>query len=179
MTTRTTRRTTRRQGISIVRIGVIAALAGVGIIVLGVIASMIDRATRQVPLEIAQYPGAVFRGQTEYSRTERSVFYLVQGVSAEDVKDFYQREMDKFYPGSTEVELRTCKRNPIVGNFPEYDRGSPDVIPYQFSCMFDGSTSSLPGQTITQWTRVNISPGIRSQQTEGMTVIEYLQKWQP
>lgn len=164
----------RRSGISIIRVGTIAAIIGVLIVIGGVISFFIDRASHQVPLEIEVFPGAVLWGQRTHSNTARTIFYQIPGADTEAVKDFYQGKMNAFYPDNVEKELRDCKRTPMVGNFAEYDRGDPNVAPYQWSCMFDRS-----GFQITQSTRVNIQPGIASSGTLGMTIVEYQQVWQP
>ncbi len=160
-------------GISIIRVGAIAAIIGILIIVGGVVSFFVERASHQVPLEIEVYPGAALWGQRTHSNTSRTVYYQVTNASAEAVKDFYQQQMDRFYPSDVESELRTCKRNPLDGNFPEFNRGDAGVAPYQWSCMFDRS-----GFQITQSTRVNIQPGVPANNTAGMTIIEYQQIWQ-
>lgn len=160
-------------GFSIIRVGIIAAIIGVLIIAGGALSFFIDRASRQTPLEIELYPGAAMWGTRAYSNTAQSVYYQVTNASPEQVKDFYQQKMNQFYSGDESPELRSCKRNPSSGNFQEYDRGQPDIVPYQWSCMFDRS-----GFQITQSTRVNIQPGIESNGTAGITIIEYDQVWQ-
>ncbi|MBI5669183.1 MAG: hypothetical protein HZC41_14355 [Chloroflexi bacterium] len=163
----------RDGNISIIRVGTIAAIIGILVIIGGVVSFFIDRASHQVPLEIEVYPGAVLWGQRTHSGTARTVYYQVANASPDEVKDFYQQKMDQFYPSDVELELRTCKRSPLSGNFPEYDRGEPGVAAYQWSCMFDRS-----GFQITQSTRVNIQPGIQSNGTAGLTIVEYEQVWQ-
>lgn len=160
-------------GISIIRVGAIAAVIGILIIVGGVVSFFIDRASHQVPLEIEVYPGAQWLGQRTHSPTSRTVVYQIANTTPEQVMDYYQQRMNQFYPADVESELRTCKRNPFQGNFLEYDQGQPGVAPYQWSCMFDRS-----GFQITQSTRVNIQPGISANNTAGSTVIEYQQVWQ-
>ncbi len=163
----------RDGNLSIFRVGVIAAIIGLLVIVGGIVSFFIDRASHQVPLEIEVFPGAVTWGQRTHSNTSRTVYYQVPGVSAEEIAAFYQRKMDAFYPADVERELRECKRAPQVGNFPEFDAGIQGVPPYQYSCMFDRS-----GFQSSQFTRVNIQPGIESNGTAGTTIIEYQQIWQ-
>lgn len=160
-------------GISIIRVGAIAAVIGILIIVGGVASFFVDRASHQVPLEIEIYPGAAVLGQRTHSNTSRTVVYQVSNASPDQVKEFYQQRMDQFYGSDVESELRSCKRNPLEGNFPEFDRGDAGVAPFQWSCMFDRS-----GFQITQSTRVNIQPGVPANNTAGMTIIQYEQIWQ-
>ncbi|HEX2906265.1 MAG TPA: hypothetical protein VHO69_05350 [Phototrophicaceae bacterium] len=163
----------RDGNISVIRIGALAAIVGVLIIIGAAISFFIDRASRQVPLDIELYPGAMTWGQRANSGSARTVYYQISGeIAPEQVKDFYQQKMDQFYPADTERELRECKRDPRDGNFNEYDEGVPNKIPYQWSCLFDRS-----GFQVTQFTRVNIMPGIND--TAGMTIIAYEQTWQP
>ncbi len=164
----------RDGNISIFRVAVIAIIIGVLAIAGGVLSFFIDRASHQVPLEIEVYPGAVEWGRRTHSSTSRTVFYQVPNSTADQVKDFYQQKMYEFYPDSADSELRECVRTPKAGNFLEYDQGKPDVVPFQWSCMFDRS-----GFQITQSTRVNIQPGVESIGTAGMVIIEYQQTWQP
>lgn len=163
----------RDGGFSLIRVGLIAAFIGVLIIAGGAISFFMDRASRQTPLEIELYPGAALWGTRTRSVTAQSVYYQVPNTSPEQVKDYYQQKMNQFYSGDEAPELRSCKRNPSSGNFLEYDRGNPEVVPYQWSCMFDRS-----GFQITQSTRVNIQPGVASNGTAGMTIVEYEQVWQ-
>jgi hypothetical protein len=164
----------RDGNISIFRVAVIAIIIGVLIIAGGALSFFIDRASHQVPLEIEVYPGAVLWGQRTHSSTSRTVFYQVPNATADQVKDYYQQKMYEFYPDSADSDLRECVRSPLAGNFLEYDRGVPGVVPFQWSCMFDRS-----GFQITQSTRVNIQPGIEATGTAGMVIVEYQQTWQP
>lgn len=163
----------RDGNISIIRVGTIAAIIGILVIIGGVVSFLIDRASHQVPLEVEVFPGAQLWGQRTHSDTGRTVYYQIANASPDQVKDYYQQKMNDFYPSDTELELRTCKRNPLNGNFPEYDRGTAGITPFQWSCMFDRS-----GFQITQSTRVNIQPGIPANGTAGLTIVAYEQIWQ-
>lgn len=160
----------RDGNISIIRVGTIAAILGLIFVAGGVVLFFLDRASHQVPLEVEPYPGATLWSEVPRSKASRSVYYQVTGATAEEVAQYYQGKMNELNGGGGE----TCVRVPSVGNFAEYDRGDPNVAPYQFSCMFDRS-----GFQITQYTRVNIQPGIASTNTQGMIVVEYEQYWQP
>jgi hypothetical protein len=157
----------RDGNISIIRVGTLAALLGVVLVVGGIVLFYLDRAAHQVPLDLEAYPGAVQVGVANRSDVSRSVVFEIKNATAEDVSAFYQQKMNQFYGNSEE----TCKRFPQAGNYPDYDRGVPDVIPYYFACLFDRS-----GFQITQYTRVNIQPGIK--EYVGSVVVEYDQNWQ-
>lgn len=159
----------RDGNISIIRIGTIGALIGLLLIVGGIVLFFVDRATRQSPLYIDPYPGATLWYEVKRSSSSQSVLYQIPGANADEVSAYYQNKLNEF-TGSSEER---CVRSPAVGNFPEFDRGRPDVPPYQWSCMFDRS-----GFQVTQYTRVNIQPGVASNQTEGMVIVEYEQYWQ-
>jgi hypothetical protein len=158
----------RSGGFSIIRVGTIVAIVGAVLIVGAVVSFYLDRSSHQVPLEIDLYPGAAKAGEIPRSNAGRSVYFQIQGATAEQVVEYYQHKMDQFYGNSEEK----CQRMPLTGNFPEYDKGQPNVPPYQFSCMFDRS-----GFQTTQTTRVNIQPGIGD--AKGKTMVEYDQHWQP
>jgi hypothetical protein len=159
----------RDGNISIIRVGTIAAILGVLIIVGGILLFLIDRASHQTPLDIAPYPSATLWYTADHSNISRSVYYQIPGASADDVAAYYQNKMRDFYGTNDEQ----CVRLPAAGNFPDYDKGVKDVAPFQFSCMFDHS-----GFEISQYTRVNIQPGIASNNTDGMVIVEYEQSWQ-
>lgn len=157
----------RDGNISLIRLGTIAVVLGLVMVVGGIVLFFADRASHQVPLEIKAYPGSVQIGVADRSDVSRSVIFEVQGATPEDVSAFYQQELNQFYGDTQE----SCKRFPLSGNFPEFDRGTPDVVPYYFACLFDRS-----GFQITQYTRVNIQPGIKERQ--GSVVVEHEQYWQ-
>lgn len=159
----------RDGSISIIRLGTLAAILGIVLVLGGVVLFLIDRASHQVPLSIEPFPGAALWYEQPRAENSRAVVYQVVGATAEDVAAYYQRKLQEFDSGAQE----TCLRAPTVGNFADFDKGDPNVPPYQFSCMFDRS-----GFQITQYTRVNIQPGIASLQTEGKVIIEYEQYWQ-
>jgi len=48
----------RDGNLSFIRVGTIAAIIGILLIVVGIVLFLVDRASRQVPLEIEVYPGA-------------------------------------------------------------------------------------------------------------------------
>lgn len=153
---------------SLIRVGTIAAIIGILVVAGGVVSFFLDRASHQVPLEVAPYPGATTWGQRDHSPTSRTVYYQVPGIAPEEVVDYYQRKLDEMFGNNQEK----CERFPTDGNFPEYDDGVKGIAPYQFSCMFDRS-----GFQITQYTRINIQPGVDANQ--GTTIVAHEQFWQP
>jgi hypothetical protein len=159
----------RDGNISVIRVGTIAAILGILFIVGAIVWFYVDRAAHQSPLEIEPFPNAQQRGITPRSNTARSVIYYAEGTTPEDVAAFYQQKLNNFYGNTDEA----CVRSPSQGNFPQFEQGDPNVPPYQYSCLFDNS-----GFQITRYTRVNIQPGIKSLDTEGIVVIQYEQYWQ-
>ncbi len=169
--------------ISMLRLGILGALIGVIVIVLGVASYFIDRASHQVPLDISPYPQAQ-RVQGEIARASniRSIYYLISDATADQVAAYYQQQLDQFYGNSAGDQNREkCNRFPTdfdpgvdspADYFPEYNAGNPDVPPYRYICLFDRS-----GFFITQFTQVTIEPGIQSRDTQGKVVVEYEQHW--
>jgi hypothetical protein len=161
----------RDGNISIIRVGTLAAIAGVLLILGAIVFFFIDRASHQVPLDIEPYPGAISGGQIGRSSTSRTALFNVPNASPEEVVAYYQDKMNSFYGSDTEAEFRQCKRFPSTGEQPEYTRGVAGVVPYQYTCLFDRS-----GFFVTQSTAVVIQPGIGDR--EGTTVVAYEQIWQ-
>ncbi|MFQ3565629.1 MAG: hypothetical protein SNJ59_01405 [Aggregatilineales bacterium] len=163
----------KRRGISVVRIGIIAGVVGLLLIFVGLVSFFVDQASRRGPFEVAVHPEAEEWGIGNVTPTSRSVFYRVPDRRPEEVAAFYQQRMNEHYGDGVE----NCVRIPPSGELivrPDV----PNAIPYQFICMFDRS-----GFNATQFTRVIIYPGIYDPDpffnAQGMTVIEYEQVWQP
>jgi hypothetical protein len=161
----------RDGNISIIRVGIIAAIIGGLFIVGAIVFFFVDRASHQVPLEIDPFPGATIAGQVPHSTTSRTEYFQIPNVSPEDVVAYYQGKMDSFYGPNTEEEIRKCKRFPAIGEQLEYKRGDPGVTPYQYTCLFDRS-----GFFISQSTRVIIQPGI--DENKGITIVAHDQSWE-
>jgi hypothetical protein len=163
----------RRGELSIVRIGLIVGLLGILAIGVGVVAFFGDQASRQVPLDIASYPGAEAWGQADVRGTSRKLLFRVPTVAPEQVVQYYQQKMNEFY-GGTEF---ACVRSPSSGEVQPVP-GVVNPIPYQFACLFDRS-----GFNTTQYTRVVVYPGQPNDDpfldAQGYTVIVYEQVWQP
>jgi hypothetical protein len=159
-----------RQGFSLLRLGLIVGAIGIIAVAAGGVSFYMDQASRQVPLEIDVYPGSLPAGQEQVHSTLRRQYFRVVGVSPDEVAGYYQQKLDEF----TEPN-ETCVREPRVG---EYPSNQPNTVPFQFICHFDNS-----GFRSTQYTTVTIQPGVfnrdPARNTEGMTVIEYEQYWQP
>jgi hypothetical protein len=159
-----------RQGFSLFRIGLI--IGGIGILaaIAGGASFFLDQSSRQVPLDIESYPGALPAGRDDLRANQRRQFFRVVGVEPEPVVEYYQNKMQEF-----SGENRDCVRLPASGEFPT---NREDVVPYEFRCHFDNS-----GFRSTQYTTVHIQPGVfnsdPARNTEGMTVIIYEQYWQP
>ena len=175
--------------ISVFRASLLAIAIG-GLFIVGAIVSFqIDQASHQSPLDIETYPGAVSWGGKTTGRTERSVYYLIPNVDPETVVAYYQQKLNEFYGTNPDTESSKpadqqepnyeCLRFPRTGNVDNYipDTGT---VPYQYKCTFDRS-----GFQSTQVTVVVIQPGVSNSSdpnftnTEGQTVVEYQQRWQP
>ncbi|MDZ4763700.1 MAG: hypothetical protein SGI73_04050 [Chloroflexota bacterium] len=163
----------RRGELSIFRIGLIIGLIGIVAIGGGVVAFFADQASRQVPLDIAVYPGAEPWGQADVRGSSRKLLFRVAQIDPEQVTQYYEQKMGEFY-GNDEFN---CVRNPASG-VARAERGVTNPIPFQFACMFDRS-----GFNTTQFTRVIVYPGQPNADptlnAEGSTVIVYEQIWQP
>ncbi|MBI1279488.1 MAG: hypothetical protein GC179_15265 [Anaerolineaceae bacterium] len=159
----------RDGNISVIRIGTIAVIIGILVILGGVAFFFIDRASHQRPYEIEPYPGAAVWYTKSLASNARQVVYRVQGVSVDDVAAYYQQKLEQIEGGNADP----CLRFPSTGNYPSYDKGDKSGVPYRYSCMFDRSSFQ-----ISQSTRVNIEPGIEANNSVGMVVIENEQHWQ-
>lgn len=159
----------RDGNISVIRVGTIAAILGILVIIAGIALFFVDRASHQRPFEIDPYPGATLWFTRSTASNSREVVYRVQGASADDVVAYYQQKLTQISGSSADP----CLRFPSVGNYDAYDQGGKKGVPYRYSCMFDRS-----GFQISQFTRVNIEPGIEANESAGMVVIQNEQYWQ-
>lgn len=165
----------RKGGVSVIRVGTIAAIIGVLLVVGGVVSFFIDQASYQVPLDVSPFPGAVqWGGERIRSETWRSLYYQAPNATPEDVEAYYEQKMQEYYGNSPDSE--SCHRIPSDGTYPNSDQ--PGVIPYQFICLFQRN-----GLNANQTTKITIQPGVYNDDpqlnTQGMTVIEHEQQWQP
>ena len=159
----------RDGSISFIRIGTIVVVIGILIVVGGVGLFFVDRATHQRPYEIDPYPGSTIWFTTSRGSNARQVVYRVPAVTAEDVVNYYQNKLNALSGNSGEK----CIRFPSTGKYDGYEKDKKTSPPYRFSCMFDRS-----GFQISQYTRVNIEPGVEANNSVGMVVIENEQYWQ-
>lgn len=186
--------------ISIIRVMAILVVVGVLFVGFGFVTFTLDQNSRKGPLEITLPPGTAPLGTETVSNTERKVYYTLEGADADQIAVYFQREMDKFNglnpddPGLESILVLTrpenrlisadvatsrplCNRFPPEGNFPEYQPGAPQQIPFYWSCLFDRSYWGA-----TQFTEVQIHPGVPHPEpalnTEGKVVVLYIQKWQ-
>ncbi len=160
----------RDGNISLLRLGTLGGIIGIVAVVGGILSFVLDRNSRMAPYSVPVFPNAqqLAGYPLALSETSQRIVYSVGGTTAEDVAAYYQQKLSEF-SGNTE----RCVRNPASGNFAEFDQGVADVPPFQISCLFDNS-----GFNSMQITRINVQPGVASQQTEGMVLIEYIQEWQ-
>lgn len=165
--------TDRRGKVSVIRVGVIAALVGGLMIFGGWAAFTISRASFQQPLHIEPFPGAEVWGERITSDISRKLMFRTNTATPEQVVDYYSQIMSRDFADTEEA----CKRNPYEGNFSNYSPDRRDVPPYEFRCNF--VRSELAG---THHTIVTIQPGVfdadPERNTEGYTVIEHEQQWE-
>ncbi len=165
---------TGRDGqISVVRVGTIVAVIGVLLVVAAAVAFYLDQTSRQVPLDIAPFPGAESLGVPDPVGTSRNLYYVVPGVLPEEVVAHYQQIMESHYGDTGE----RCKRFPDeTNNYPGSNQRN-DVVPYEYICLFDRS-----GFFATQFTKVTIQPGLFHQDPaanqQGNTLVEHQQIWE-
>ncbi len=170
-----TRSKRRDSGFSVFRIGLFAALLGAIFIVGGLVVVAFEQQTQRQPLEVALPPNAQLADQSELGNASRLVYYFIPDATAEDIANFYNGEMSRFYGDDPGAER--CRRFPSSGNFEEYTPGT-GLIPYVFRCLFD--TSGFQGDRFTE---VEIQPGVRMDEegidNEGSVIVKYTYQWQP
>lgn len=159
----------RDGNLSFIRLGTIAAIIGIVVILGGLALFFIDRASHQRPFEIEPYPGSTLWFTADRAANARQVVYRVPGASADDVAAYYQKKLLDLSGNSGD----SCVRFPTSGNYAEYDKGDHSIPPFRYSCMFDRS-----GFQVSQYTRVNIEPGTEANDSVGMVVVENEQYWQ-
>ena len=102
------------------------------------------------------------------------MFYKIAGSSPEQVTEYYQQRLSDHTGGAADER---CLRFPATGDFPR-DPNTQNYVPYFFTCMFDRSNLNA-----TQFTKVIIRPGMPhpdpALDSEGFTVVQYEQQWQP
>jgi hypothetical protein len=97
----------------------------------------------------------------------------VSDATPEQVAQYYQQQLNQHYGDDQE----DCVRIPPTGEFP-VQANDDYAIPYEYKCLFDNS-----GFQTTQYTQVRIYPGFYHPDadinSQGMTIIEYQQRWTP
>jgi hypothetical protein len=180
----------RDGSISIVRIGIGAALLGVLIFVGGFIWVRLEEGRFDSPLFIDVYPGAVEWYREERPGNSQRVFYLVEGATPEDVQAYYQNllferegiDPEDFNPIDPQGVER-CIRFPSSDPTEVFDEAVPGsgLYPYHFTCLFNDASQF--GGSGSRETTVTIAPGIRNDVVEvpydhtGKVMITYDQRW--
>lgn len=161
----------RDGSISLFRTGTLIAILGILLVVGGVAAYFLDQNTYREPLEVEVFPGAENWGVVRETGTSRRSLFLVSGASPEEVAAFYEQKLR-----ALDGEQR-CQRIPSIGSVPSA-ANDRTVVPYWYICLFQRS-----GLGVSQNTTVTIQPGVfnadPAMNTEGKTVIEHSQRWQP
>ena len=160
----------RDGNISIIRVGTIAAILGILIILGGIGLFFVDRASHQRPYDVDPYPGATLWYTAPRGANARQVVYRIPNATADDVAAYYQKKLTELVGSGGDDK---CIRFPSTGNYEAYDKGDKSLPPFRYSCMFDRS-----GFQISQYTRVNIEPGVEANNSAGMVVVENEQYWQ-
>lgn len=165
--------------ISIFRVGIAAAVLGVLFAIGGFVVFALEGNTYKSPLFIDPYPGAQQWGDPKnLSDSERTIPYQIKGATPEQVLEYYQKKLDDIYHQDPNEPNAKCQRFPPTGNFPDFDNHKPGVVAYYYSCAFERT-----GFRASQSTIVTIQPGIHNDDpklnTEGMTIVQYTQQWEP
>ncbi len=162
----------RDGSISLFRVGTLIALAGILLIGGGIAAYVLDQNSYREPLNIEPYPSAQSWGSPSEAGSSRRLVFLASDASPEEVTAYYEQKLQEF-DGSDQG----CERIPSGGQV-EASRNDNTVVPYWFICLFQRT-----GMGVSQQTTVTIQPGVFNSDpdlnTQGMTVIEHSQRWQP
>ncbi len=162
----------RDGSISLFRTGTLIAILGILLVVGGVAAYFLDQNSFRTPMEIEVYPGAESWGIVQQTDTSRRSLFLASGTTPEEVRAYYEQKLQAL-DGSEE----TCQRIPSIGEV-EAAASDSSVVPYWFICLFQRT-----GLNVSQQTTVTIQPGVVNADptlnTQGKTVIEHSQRWQP
>lgn len=157
---------------SIFRTGTLIAILGILLIVGGIAAYFLDQNSYKAPLEVESFPGAQAWGNARETAVSRRSLFLASDSTPEEVAAFYEEKL-RALDGSDQ----RCQRVPAIGEI-ETSAENPSVVPYWFICLFQRT-----GLNVSQQTTVTIQPGVFNENpdlnTQGMTVIEHSQRWQP
>lgn len=162
-------------GISVVRMGTIAVVIGILVVIAGYVAFLLDQRARYKPLQVEPPTGAVYDGKVPVSGRAQELYYHMPAgtMDADAVAAYYN---DKLATFERDLEEPTqCVRSPQFGEYIDYRPGN-GLVPFQYLCMFDNS-----GFNTLQFTEVTIQPGIPhddpEMNTEGQVIIRYVQEW--
>lgn len=160
----------KRGKISVIKTSLFFVAVGIVFVVGAMIAYQLEAASRRSPLFIdLPVTAQDWSTQRASSDAHQLVYYKVPGTDVEAIVAHYQQK-------ASESGNDVCKRNPPVGDFPDY-RPNSETVPYEWQCLFD--RSDITG---LQYTVVTVQPGTPNSDaflnTEGFTVIEYDQYWQ-
>ncbi len=181
--------------LSVIRASLLAFAVGLLIVIGGLILTWFDQTSRQSPLDIEPYPGAIDWGILPRGQARQSLVFQIPDVEPEVVVAYYQQKINDFYGTTPEAEANkaasqrqpniSCERLPRDGDFSDYFANPSCTIEegncrarHQWTCVFDRSYSNM-----IQVTTVTIQPGEPNNDpalnTEGMTVVEHNQQWEP
>jgi hypothetical protein len=162
----------RSGGFSLFRTGTLIAILGVLLVVGGIAAYFLDQNSYRAPLEVEVYPGVQNWGSVRETTASRRSLFLASGISPEEVTAFYEQKLQ-----ALDGADQRCQRIPSIGEV-EASAEDDSIVPYWFICLFQRS-----GIGVSQVTTVTIQPGVFNADpnlnTQGMTVIEHSQRWQP
>ncbi|MBZ0299235.1 MAG: hypothetical protein K8J31_05835 [Anaerolineae bacterium] len=157
--------------ISLFRVGTLVAIVGIVLVVGGVAAYFLDQNSYRVPLDVEPYPGAESWGNIREAGATRRLVFLTS-ATPEEVAAYYDEKLR-----ALDGAEQGCERIPASG---EVAAAATDrtVVPYWYKCLFQRT-----GLRSSQLTTVTVQPGVFSADpdlnTEGKTVIEHSQRWQP
>jgi hypothetical protein len=157
--------------LSLFRVGTVIGAIGILLLIGGVAAYVLDQNSYKTPLNVEPYPGAETWGTPREQGASRRVVYKVDAGSPDEVAAYYSQKLNDF-GGDT-----SCVRTPQVGTAPGSE-SDPSIVPFTFRCLFQRT-----GLGVSQQTVVTIQPGVFNADpllnTQGATVIEHNQTWQP
>ncbi len=158
---------------SLFRVGTLIAIVGVLLVVGGIAAYFLDQNSYRAPLDVEPFPGAESWGLVRETGSTRRLVFRVNTATPEDVASYYDQKLREFDGAASEG----CQRVPSFGEL-ESAQNDPTAVPYWYKCLFQRT-----GLRTSQLTTITIQPGIFNEDpemnTEGMTVIEHSQRWQP
>lgn len=178
--------------ISVVRVGSLAVIVGLLLIVGAIISFLLDQQSRRQPLDVQPFPSAELYTERTTSPVSRSLTYRIPNdtvtippvpeggtapTAADIVARHYNERLSEFEANQSDPER--CVRTPRAGNYATYEPNT-GVLPFQWKCMFDNSGFN----NSTQFTEITIYPGIITRSDDGTTydnrdyvMVYYEQRW--